>query len=513
MPMRLDFSTAITYLNLGVALGLPYAFYMYFTALRKRALLEAIPTVGHDGIFTSYITIWRYLFDGRALIEEGCRKYPGSAFKIPTIDGWQVVVNGHQMYDGLRRASEDELSTFEALDDLFKARYTMSPHLNDNPYHVDVILTSLTRNTAAKLDDIRDEIRQAFQDFIPATEDWTEYSNLPKLMPKIVVRVSNRVFVGLPLCRNKDWCDLNVKFTISVAVNALVIGLFPKFLHPIVGRIFSSRRSSLRRATKHLSSILKERMETESQNHGSGVEQSYEPNDLLSWLVDKREKIGEDWQKASVEDLSLRVIAINFAAIHTTSGFFTHALYDLAANPQLADPLRDEFTSVIESEGGWTKSAMSKMYMLDSFLKESARKGVASVSVIRIALQDFMLPNGIRLPTGTKVGIAAYHTHHSEKTYPAPDTFQVARFAEKGGNTRNCMTTLSEDWLTFGTGKHACPGRFFAVNQLKMLMGYVLLTYDVKFSEKQANFPHPLWFANTVIPNSSARVMFRRRKM
>ncbi|KAF9263054.1 cytochrome P450 [Marasmius fiardii PR-910] len=519
MPMRLsDFSLANdwNYFNLGAAIIIPYGLYMYFEARRKRALLSGIPAVGHDGIFSSYLTVWTYLFDGRALVEEGCRQYPGSAFKIPTTDGWHVVLSGSQMYDSLRRASGPggELSTFEALDDFFKARYTVSPHLNSNPYHVDVILTSLTRNIAAKLDDVRDEVQQAFQEFIPVTEDWTEYSKIPKLLPKIVVRASNRVFVGLPLCRDKDWCDLNVNFTISVAINSLIIGLFPKFLHPLIGRIFTSRRSSLRRAMKHLSSLLSERIENE-RNQGSGIERPDNPNDLLSWLVGKCEKLGEEWQKASIEDLSLRVLATNFGAIHSTSAFLTQGIYDIAAHPELIEPLRAEITSVIEREGGWTKSAMSKMHLLDSFLKESARKtGVPSIGLVRMVLEDFTLPNGICLPAGTRVGIAAYHTHHSEQYYPSPDAFRVERFAEtEGENARNLMTTLSEDWLMFGAGKHACPGRFFAVNQLKLLIAYVLLTYDIKFSEEQTKLPDPFWFAWTVLPDSSARVLFRKRRM
>jgi cytochrome P450 len=34
--------------------------------------------------------------------------------------------------------------------------------------------------------------------------------------------------------------------------------------------------------------------------------------------------------------------------------------------------------------------------------------------------------------------------------------------------------------LTFGYGRHACPGRFFAVNEIKMVMATALLHYDIK---------------------------------
>jgi hypothetical protein len=51
---------------------------------------------------------------------------------------------------------------------------------------------------------------------------------------------------------------------------------------------------------------------------------------------------------------------------------FTHALYDLAANPQYIQPLREE-VEVNLAEKGWTKAAMDKMWKVDSFLKESMR--------------------------------------------------------------------------------------------------------------------------------------------
>jgi hypothetical protein len=61
----------------------------------------------------------------------------------------------------------------------------------------------------------------------------------------VVARVSNRIFTGLPLCRNKRFLELNVDFTIKAVISALMINLFPKFLKPCViprpDTIFRSR--------------------------------------------------------------------------------------------------------------------------------------------------------------------------------------------------------------------------------------------------------------------------------
>jgi hypothetical protein len=49
-------------------------------------------------------------------------------------------------------------------------------------------------------------------------------------MMKVVSRASNRLFVGLPLCRDEDWINLTTNFTINVVISANIINLFPNFL-------------------------------------------------------------------------------------------------------------------------------------------------------------------------------------------------------------------------------------------------------------------------------------------
>jgi cytochrome P450 len=61
------------------------------------------------------------------------------------------------------------------------------------------------------------------------------------------------------------------------------------------------------------------------------------------------------------------------------------------------------------------------------------------------------------------------------------------------------------------TGKHACPGRFFAGNELKAMMAHVLLNYDIR-SEVEGVRPANLHLGQTTLPNPSAKVLFRKRR-
>jgi hypothetical protein len=79
-----------------------------------------------------------------------------------------------------------------------------------------------------------DELKVAFDEYVPCSPDsdeWITVKALDSLM-HIICRATNMTFVGLPLCRNKEYMDVMLKYTIDVIFGANIIGLFPKFLRP-----------------------------------------------------------------------------------------------------------------------------------------------------------------------------------------------------------------------------------------------------------------------------------------
>lgn len=57
------------------------------------------------------------------------------------------------------------------------------------------------------------------------------------------------------------------------------------------------------------------------------------------------------------------------------------------------------------------------------------------------------------------------------------------------------------------------PGRFFAANELKAMMAYLVMHYDVKLADGETARPKDLEFASSVVPNPKAKVMFRKRQL
>lgn len=79
-----------------------------------------------------------------------------------------------------------------------------------------------------------------------------------------------------------------------------------------------------------------------------------------------------------------------------------------------------------------------------------------------------MIADGTVIPQGSVVAFAPKPLHHNPQAYEDPEVFDPFRFSKlrrkDGANGLNdvkqSFTALSNDYIVFGIGKHACPGRF-----------------------------------------------------
>jgi cytochrome P450 len=111
--------------------------------------------------------------------------------------------------------------------------------------------------------------------------------------------------------------------------------------------------------------------------------------------------------------------------------------------------------------------------------------------------------------------------YHDPDLYPDPETFDFLRsWKKRGGYTPNTeagrhqFVSTSASRISFGHGNAACPGRFFAANEIKMMLAHVLLRYDFQLEEQVGRkvLPKPKWYDRTRIPNLTAKVLFRARQ-
>lgn len=144
------------------------------------------------------------------------------------------------------------------------------------------------------------------------------------------------------------------------------------------------------------------------------------------------------------------------------------------------------------------------------------------------------------------ISVPIQQIHHDEAIYPDPLRYQPFRFAEAdsirhmragfssvgqqnrfnfdgktedkdrqhadqhGKNTFKSTATLDDTFLGFGvSGKHACPGRFFALVEMKIFIAEVLLNYDVEYLPARPPPLHLLWLNYP----SNASIRIRKRSV
>ncbi|KIJ41482.1 hypothetical protein M422DRAFT_780269 [Sphaerobolus stellatus SS14] len=464
----------------------------------------SIPATCSTDPISSFFAARRSISEARSVVEEGAKKY--NVFRIPQMDRWHIVVSGQRYVDDLRKASDEYLSFNHALEETMLLRYLIGPTITTNEYTTDIVRQQLSRHLPNLFGALKEEIILAFEAKIPPTEEWTKY-HAYGTMVNIIAQVTNRILVGAPLCRNTDFLNLNIMFTMEVAEGNDKLRHWPDILRPLVARWVTCVPKRIEEASEYVRPYIEEKQKKIDEY---GKDYPDKEQTLLTWLLD--EATGEE---RTLPRLTNRVLSLNFAAIHTSSMTFTQALYELAARPEYLAPLREEVESVVKHYG-WTKMALVHMNKLDSFFKETQRmNGLGCLSMTRLAMKDFTFHDNTRIPKGAIVSASSITPHYDDKIYPDAQTFDGFRFAKlrqkEGQGTTNQFVATSNDYLPFGHGRHACPGRFFAANEIKAMMAHVILTYDIKL-EQEGVKPLNEWRGPACVPNTRGSVLFRRRR-
>ena len=126
--------------------------------------------------------------------------------------------------------------------------------------------------------------------------------------------------------------------------------------------------------------------------------------------------------------------------------------------------------------------------------------------------KDVILSNGFRLRKGTRVSVDSCRMRDPE-LYQNPDQWDGYRFfklrSQEGMESGAQLVSTSPDHLAFGHGQHACPGRFFAANEIKIALSHMLLKYDWKLAP--GTNVAPIMNGIAAIANPTTKLLFRRR--
>ncbi|KAL2859609.1 cytochrome P450 [Aspergillus pseudodeflectus] len=470
------------------------AVYLKLFISSKRANLPIYST--HSGWLGSWHDSLDYLRDSPGVLKAGYERLTGQFskhdlfYQLRTPVRWVIVVPP-RFVDEIRTAPPTHLSAKVAAND----------------FHFHLIKTHLTPNLEHKIGDLLDEINLAFDQEIGRPEDWKPVV-MARTAHRIATRTANRLLVGAPLCRNEEYLQMSIRYTIDVFGGADKLRAWPDFLKRPVTYFVTSVNERQKVARKHLLPYIKGRLEEIGQLEKASARDK--PVDSLQWVIDAAPNPLE----RDPERLMYRLLHLNVAAVHTTSVTFLNCVYDLALHTDTHAELREEVQRAV-SEDGWTARGLAGMRKLDSFMLESQRLApIASSQMTRAVTKDFTFSDGTTVPKGSYVLVPMHAMYLDDSLYPNASTFDAFRWSrlreQPGDENRYQFVTTSPTHINFGHGRDACPGRFFAAQEIKLLLAHILLHYDVRLEDSSA-LPTPTWYDRSRLPNQTARVLFRAR--
>ncbi|KAJ9077634.1 hypothetical protein DSO57_1014874 [Entomophthora muscae] len=293
---------------------------------------------------------------------------------------------------------------------------------------------------------------------------------------RIVVTTVATLLFGSELARNEVLQELMANYfgqIENMMVKGIMWHLFPLFGSSIAQYIVRTTTPSVKaRQTIQdciLPTIIKRR----------ALENPPPAKNLLESLIDEGH---------SPNAISHCLMILIFAAISTTTGTCQRLLCDLLAFPHFIPRLKQEQKEVLkeaqlDSNGQpiLTRALANEMVHLNSAIRETLRHRAYRLEQWRLTPTELPLRNGMVIPKDSLVAIDLPSVHFNESVYGfqgeekiSPFDYAPFRFV----NTGIAATRVNSSFVGFGAGRHACPGRFFAVQEVSAIMSTLLRTCD-----------------------------------
>ncbi|EFQ36440.1 cytochrome P450 [Colletotrichum graminicola] len=445
--------------------------------------------------------LFDYAIRSRELFAEGTRKFPDRPYKLFTDLGDVIVVPNKYA---------EELKSSRDLDFNGSARDAFHDYIPGlTPLHTDmrmryVIQNYMTKTLPSLTEQISQEAIKALREIFPNSKDWTEVT--PDKVMHVMSRMSSRIFMGDELCNDMEWIKASSEYIHLAGHGVFELSRWPRALRSWV-HWFLPTFTEIRRRLAHCRAVLQPHIDRRVAVKKAAAERG-EPNpynDSIEWF--SRELTpGADPTEVQIN--------LTILAVHTTTDLLVQTLVDIAKNPEILGPLREETIHVLKTDG-FKKSGLQKLRLMDACFKESQRlRPIFLAYFRRQALVDITLEDGFVIKKGTLVAMDGRRVLHNEDYYPDPlrwDPYRYFQMREAGEEHKSHFVTSSDKHIGFGHGIHACPGRFFAAHELKIIFSHILLMYDWTIPEDVKSLPNMTAGSHYMMPPGT-RFLFTRRQ-
>nr|CAP07652.1 P450 monooxygenase [Sphaceloma manihoticola] len=496
----------------------PIAVFICYVVLRhNRKSVPAASAGSHSILEPLWLARLRFIRDSRFIIGQGYSKFKDTIFKVTKV-GADIIVVAPKYVEEIRRLSRDTGRSVEPFIHDFAGELLGGLNFLESDLQTRVVQQKLTPNLKTIVPVMEDEMHYALvselDSCLDGSEHWTRVDMI-HMLSRIVSRISARIFLGPKYCRNDLWLKTTAEYTENLFLTGTLLRFVPRMLQKWIAPLLPSFRQlqeNRQAARKIISEILTDH---QPEKHDETSDNGDPYPDILTLMFQAARGKEKD-----IEDIAQHTLLLSLSSIHTTALTMTQALYDLCAYPQYLDPVKHEIADTLQSEGSWSKAMLDKLHMMDSLLRESQRLSpVFLLTFNRILHTPLTLSNGIHLPKGTRIAAPSDAILNDPSLVPGPqpaDTFDPFRYINHStGDAKKTKTnfqTTSLQNMAFGYGKYACPGRFYVANEIKLVLGHLLMHYEFKFPPGMGR-PVNSTVDTDMYPDLGARLLVRKRKM
>lgn len=403
-----------------------------------------------------------------------------------------------------------------------------------------VITRDLTRNLGKFSSAILTEIESVLIDEFGTNRSWTEVRP-SHVTVHAAQHVASRVFVGAEVSRNGLFHTLLDSWAFAFGYIGLLLRTsVPAALFPIIATslsyIVTLRK---RKVAAILVPAIKQRISQvlEAHQEKQSSEKSDSKHDVLQWLINDA-ATASDPRLLDPWNITGKVMLFHLFAEHTTAKTSAIVIFDILTYTNASDLLEQlraeakEFLPQVHIDPYCTR----KMVKLDSAIRESMRLNPMSAHALTrevIPAEGITTPDGLHLPQRCRVAVDVSNMQREVGIDGDGSCFEPFRYynaAKRDPSAKQRGSThISEEFLPFSLGKwvlpapsplnsseqlqltlgrHACPGRFFAVHVLKLMLGYMIMHYDLEPLQTRPKF---LQVGDMALPPSEAVIRVRRR--
>lgn len=484
----------------------------------------------------------------QGLIKRGYEQYSKKGLAFRYYEGFDtpLYVMPPSHFASVRRSLDSVIHSSPANE----ANLVLHPFLGeDSEDSIPLIRTSITKSINALIPTLTHEIAESMKTYFPSKPDakhplltengktWTP-TNIHTATLPTMGRVISRVLLGKKYSSNPEFTILISDFAQGIIFQAFLLRLLPRWLCFKIAPLFNTTRR-LRKIEAYIRDdivalIRSERSLSASSSSSSPTENKPVKDEdellilpmLVSYVL-HQPRYDNHTEDQLVWSIMGRFLGIAFATIDTTTLTLTHVMHDLLSQPyaEYVTPIMQQAAEVRAANGGtWSVKSLGELTRLDSFIKEVQRlrplgyilgkrrvmKEEGAVFVSGAGPLEVPGYSGslsgpeIFMPQGSHLIMPTWGLHSDDEVYEDAETFKGFRFEDD----RVASSQPTDKFLSFGHGRHACPGRHLALVILKLFVLQFLESFEYKEGQPRLKY----WsFQTACVPDMNGRVLIRQK--